>query len=95
MSKPAFPLKEAGVNEDLTGIVDNEGMSLLEYYAGQISPIIFRRLAEANELKDVKDKFSSERVNLGVSQYAFDFAEAMIKEAEKNISLSKFKLCIT
>jgi len=35
MNKPAFPLKEAGVNENLTGITDNEGMSLLEYYAGQ------------------------------------------------------------
>jgi len=71
MSKPAFPLKDAGVNDSLTAITDNEGMTLLEYYAGQALIGLSVRTYEDN------DSF------VGISELCFEYAEAMIKEAEK------------
>jgi len=81
MSKPAFPLKEAGVNESLTGIVDNEGMSLLEYYAGQAS-IPWETVVNAFYETNARDP-SVEEVIILRAKFRFFDAEAMEKEAEK------------
>lgn len=83
MNKQAFPNEQHQNEAGTWNQTFEPGMSLLEYYAGQISPIIFQRATEANENRDPGDQFKPDKINEGVSRFAFTFAEAMIKEAEK------------
>ncbi len=57
--------------------------TLLEEYAGQVAPMMFRRIAEANEHRNPENKFRLSDIHETVSKSAFTFAEAMIREAEK------------
>lgn len=68
MSKPAFPQKVADIS-----IVPNgcEGMTLLEYYAGQA---LVGLIANGGDACDHDGNAAA---------WSFSFAEAMIKEAEK------------
>ena len=80
MNKPTFPRPFSG--KEVTS-PSQDGMSLLEYYAGQVAPMMFNRLVAANEQNEPEAKFAPDVVNEGVARFAFIFAEAMIKEAEK------------
>ena len=82
MSKPAFPQKVADIS-----IVPNgcEGMSLLEYYAGQIFGQMYKQFAEVIVLSN-KGKAKEDKKNIpwkDIAKYCFDGADAMMKEAEK------------
>lgn len=93
MSKQAFPLKEGGFNFETHNITDNEGMTLLEYYAGQS-----RLILTINDMEEILQHCEPEQygqmkkekplnfykyliANLAV--FKFIEAEAMVKEAEK------------
>lgn len=77
MNKPAFPRPISGESynynpEDSREVADQQdGMSLLEYYAGQaLSGITARVACDSAALPEI-------------SKTAFNVAESMVKEAEK------------
>jgi len=87
MSKPAFPRPfsepHANVEDDYFAITPSQdGMSLLEYYAGQalIAVVSSEKSLEALNSLAQENNDSGEHA---VSVVCFNIAEAMIKESEK------------
>jgi len=73
MSKPAFPRPFSG--KEVTS-PSQDGMSLLEFYAGlAMQAIIIGNKADSSVI--------GESDSVGLSKDAFVVAEAMVKEAEK------------
>jgi len=82
MSKPAFPRPFSG--KEVTSPSQN-GMSLLEYYAGEVFGKMYKQFAEVI-VRSNTDKASEDKESIpwkSVAKYCFDGAEAMVKEAEK------------
>jgi len=70
MDKPAFPRPHSQHKT----VEEQDGMSLLEYYAGQALVGIISNSSRAVSISRETEKTAS---------ICFDYAEAMIKEAEK------------
>lgn len=68
---PAFPVPETPYGEG------NEGMSLLDYFAGQAMQAIVTKLPI--KITMVRD----EKMDLQIAQGAYDYAKAMLIEREK------------
>ena len=76
ISKPAFP---SGTKHPIT---QQQGMSLLEYYAGQAN-VSWQEAANAFKEANGKQQPTIADVIEARVSLSFDHAEAMIKEAEK------------
>jgi len=88
MSKPAFPRPISGeshnhLQEDCREVAyQQEGMSLLEYYAGQ-ADIPWEEVANAFMQANGCKKATIEEIIKARAELRFDDAEAMVAEAEK------------
>lgn len=87
MNKPAFPRPGK-----LTGDPREDGMSLLKYYAGQ-ADIPWNQAIESFEEASGKKEPTVGDVIEARAVLSFDYAEAMVKEAEKRRK-SEVKKCL-
>lgn len=86
MSKPAYPRPYSEILSDdggkLQQFVDEKGMSLLEYYAGQAMTGMLMSDTNLESLDRIAIRKGDE-TEKAVSVICFKIAEAMVKEAEK------------